>query len=138
MAEAPAKEFSAEIKELGDKIVDLSVKDAQGLADYLKDTYGIEPAGGAVMMAPGAAGGEAAVEEVPTIFDVILLEAGAKKINVIKVVRAATQVGLKEAKELADSAPKMIKEGLTKEDSEKLQKELEEAGAKVELKGRIE
>lgn len=138
MAEAPAKEFGAEIKELGDKIVSLTVKDAQGLADYLKDAYGIEPAGGgAVMMAPGA-GDAAEAEEAPTIFDVILIEAGAKKINVIKVVRAATQVGLKEAKDMVDSAPKAIKESISKEDAEKLQKELEEAGAKVELKGRTE
>ena len=137
MAEAPAKEFSGEVKDLGEKIVNLSVKEAQSLADYLKDTYGIEPAGGgAVMMAPGA--GEAEAEEAPTIFDVVLLEAGASKISVIKVVRAATQVGLKDAKELVDSAPKPVKESISKEDAEKLQKELEEAGAKVELKGRVE
>ncbi len=133
MAEAVTTEFSAEIKELGEKIAGLAVKDAQLLADYLKETYGIEPAGGgAVMMAPGA--GEAAeAEEAPTIFDVILLEAGSSKINAIKVVRAATQVGLKEAKEMVDSAPRAIKEGISKEDAEKLQKELEGAGAKVEL-----
>ncbi len=137
MAEEPAKEFSGEIKEIGDKIVSLTVKDAQLLADYLKDTYGIEPAGGgAVMMAGG--GGEAEAAEEPTVFDVILAAAGDKKINVIKVVRAATQVGLKEAKDLVDGAPKSIKEGISKEDAEKLQKELEEAGAKVEVKGRVE
>ncbi len=137
MAEAPAKEFSGEVKDLGEKIVNLSVKEAQSLADYLKDTYGIEPAGGgAVMMAAG--GAEAEAEEAPTIFDVVLLEAGSSKINVIKVVRAATQVGLKDAKELVDSAPKPVKESISKEDAEKLQKELEEAGAKVELKGRVE
>ncbi len=90
-----------------------------------------------MMMTPGA--GEAAeAEEAPTIFDVMLLEAGSSKINVIKVVRAATQVGLKEAKEMVDSAPKAIKESISKEDAEKLQKELEGAGAKVELKGRVE
>ncbi|MBN2563268.1 MAG: 50S ribosomal protein L7/L12 [Phycisphaerae bacterium] len=139
MAEAPAKEFSTEIKELGDKIVSLSVKDAQGLADYLKDAYGIEPAGGGVMMAPGGAGGgDAEAAEEPTMFDVILKEAGSSKINVIKVVRAATQVGLKEAKDLVDSAPKAVKEGIGKEDAEKLQKELEEVGATVEIKGRVE
>ncbi len=137
MAEAPAKEFSAEVKELGDKIVNLSVKDAQNLADYLKDTYGIEPAGGgAVMMAGPAGGGEAEAEEAPTVFDVILADAGSTKINVIKVVRAATQLGLKEAKEIVDSAPKAVKEDISKEDAEKLKKELEEAGAKVELKGK--
>ena len=137
MAEAPAKEFSATVKELGDKIVGLTVKDAQELADYLKETYGIEPAGGGVMMAAGAAGGEAEADEVPTVFDVILAEVGPTKINVIKVVRAATQLGLKEAKEIVDSAPNAVKEDISKEDAEKLKKELEEAGAKVELKGKI-
>ncbi|OWY73284.1 50S ribosomal protein L7/L12 [cyanobacterium TDX16] len=138
MAEAPAKEFSAAVKDIGDKIVGLTVKDAQSLADYLKDTYGIEPAGGgAVMMAGGGGGGAAAeAEDAPTMFDVILKDAGANKINVIKVVRAATSLGLKEAKDIVDSAPKTVKEGLSKEDSEKLKKELEEAGAKVELKGK--
>ncbi|MFQ5423964.1 MAG: 50S ribosomal protein L7/L12 [Phycisphaerae bacterium] len=137
MAEAPAKEYSAAVTELGDKIVALSVKDAQTLADYLKDTYGIEPAGGgAVMMAPGAGAGAAEEEEAPTTFDVVLTEVGAKKINVIKVVRSATQLGLKEAKDIVDSAPKAVKEDISKEDAEKLKKELEEAGAKVELKGK--
>ncbi len=139
MAEAPAKEFSAAVKDIGDKIVGLTVKDAQSLADYLKDTYGIEPAGGgAVVMAGGGGGGGAAAEaeDAPTMFDVILKDAGANKINVIKVVRAATSLGLKEAKDIVDSAPKTVKEGLSKEDSEKLKKELEEAGAKVELKGK--
>jgi large subunit ribosomal protein L7/L12 len=136
MAEAPVKEFSATVKELGDKIVTLTVKDAQALADYLKDTYGIEPAGGGVMMAGPA--GEAAkeAEEAPSVFDVILTDAGATKINVIKVVRAATQLGLKEAKEIVDTAPKPVKTDLSKEDAEKLKKELEGAGAKVELKGK--
>ena len=138
MAEAPAKEFSAQVKELGDKIVSLTVKDAQSLADYLKITYGIEPAGGgAIVMAGGAGGGaEAEAEEAPTVFDVILKDAGATKINVIKVVRAATQLGLKEAKDIVDTAPKAVKEDVSKEDAEKLKKELEEAGAKVELKGK--
>ena len=135
MAEAPAKTFSDAVKELGDKIANLTVKDAQSLADYLKDAYGIEPAGGAVMMA-GPGGGEVEAEAVPTMFDVILNEAGATKINVIKVVRAATQLGLKEAKDLVDGAPKMVKEGISKEDAEKLRKELEGAGAKVDVKGR--
>ena len=135
MAEAPAKEFSAEVKSIGDKIVGLTVKDAQSLADYLKDEYGIEPAGGgAVMMA--SAGPVAEEAEAPTAFDVVLTDAGASKINVIKVVRAATGLGLKEAKEIADSAPKAVKEDLNKEDAEKLKKELEEAGGKVELKGK--
>ena len=136
MAEAPAKEFSGEVKDLGDKIVGLTVKEAQSLADYLKDTYGIEPAGGgAVIM--GGGGPAAEEEEAPTQFDVMLLESGAKKINVIKVVRAATQLGLKEAKDMVDSAPKAIKEAISKEDAEKLKAELEAAGAKVELKGKV-
>ena len=137
MAEAPAKEFSGAIKEIGDKIANLAVKDAQLLADYLKAAYGIEPAGGGVMMAAGPAAA-AEAPEAPTMFDVILTEAGASKINVIKVVRAATQMGLKEAKDLVDGAPKPVKEGIGKEDAEKLKKELEGAGAKCDLKGRTE
>ncbi len=138
MAEAPAKEFSKSVKELGDKIVELSVKEAQSLADYLKATYGIEPAGGgAIMMAPGAAAGaEAAEEEIPSVFDVVLTDAGASKINVIKVVRAATGLGLKEAKDLVDSVPKPVKEEMNKQDAEALKKQIEEAGGKVELKGK--
>ncbi|QDV89678.1 50S ribosomal protein L7/L12 [Phycisphaerae bacterium RAS2] len=139
MAEAPAKEFSAAVKDIGDKIVNLSVKDAQSLADYLKAEYGIEPAGGgAVVMAAGGGGGGAAAEaeDAPTMFDVVLADGGANKINVIKVVRAATNLGLKEAKDIVDGAPKTIKEGLSKEDADKLKKELEAAGAKVELKGK--
>ena len=136
MAEAPAKEFSADIKELGDKIVSLTIKQAQDLVDYLKVTYNIEPAGGAVMMAGGgaAAAPEAAAE--PTSFDVILKAAGEKKIQVIKVVRAATQLGLKEAKDLVDGAPKPVKENLSKEEAEKLAAELKESGAEVEVKGK--
>lgn len=139
MAEAPAKEFSSAVKEIGDKIANLTVKDAQNLADYLKDAYNIEPAGGGavVMAGPGGGGGAAAeAEEAPTLFDVILKDGGATKINVIKAVRAATQLGLKEAKDMVDGAPKPVKEGISKEDAEKLKKELEEAGAKVELKGK--
>lgn len=139
MASAPAREFSAEVKDLGDKIANLTVKTAQEVVDYLKETYNIEPAGGGVVMAaaPGAGGGAAAeAAEEPTAFDVILKDGGEKKINVIKVVRAATGLGLKEAKDLVDGAPKAVKEGLTKEDAEKLKKELEEAGAKVEMKGK--
>jgi large subunit ribosomal protein L7/L12 len=139
MAEAPAKEFSASVKDIGDKIVNLTVKDAQSLADYLKSAYGIEPAGGGVMMAAGPAGGGAAAaeaEDAPTLFDVVLTDGGANKINVIKVVRAATSLGLKEAKDIVDGAPKTLKEGISKEDAEKLKKELEAAGAKVELKGK--
>jgi len=138
MAEAPAKEFSSAVKDLGDKIVGLTVKDAQSLADYLKSAYGIEPAGGGVVMAgPGVgAAAPAEAEEAPTMFDVILKDGGASKINVIKVVRAATGLGLKEAKDMVDGAPKPVKEGISKDDAEKLKKELEEAGAKVEVKGK--
>jgi large subunit ribosomal protein L7/L12 len=137
MAEAPAKEFSADIKELGDKIAGLTIKQAQDLVDYMKAAYGIEPAGGAVMMA-GGGGGAAAVEEKvePTAFDVILKGAGDKKIQVIKVVRAATGLGLKEAKDLVDGAPKAVKENLSKEEAEKLAAELKESGAEVEVNGK--
>jgi large subunit ribosomal protein L7/L12 len=137
MAEAPAKEFSAEIKQLAEKIVKLSVKDAQALVDCLKVDHGIEPAGGAVMMAgamAGAGGGEAAAAEEKTSFDVILAAVGDKKIQVIKVVRAATGLGLKEAKDLVDGAPKPVKQGITKEEAAALKKELEESGAAVEIK----
>jgi large subunit ribosomal protein L7/L12 len=130
------KTFSATITELGDKIAALSLKDAVDLTDYMKEQYGIEPAaGGAVMMAgPAAAGGggEAAAEQ--TEFDVILENAGDKKIGVIKVVREATGLGLKEAKDLVDGAPKPVKEKVSKEDADKLKAALEEAGAKVAIK----
>src|SRR5512143_3955334 len=129
-------EVTAEIKELGDKIVGLTLKQAVDLAAYLKDTYNIEPAaGGAVMMAGPAAGGPAApVEEAKSTFDVVLKGAGDKKIQVIKVVRAATGLGLKEAKDLVEAAPKTVKEGVPKEEAEKLKKELEESGAAVKIK----
>ena len=133
MAEAPVKEFSGEITELADKLVSLTVKDAQSLVDCLKDQHGIEPAGGGVVMAAGPAAGEAAEEE-QTSFDVILSSFGDKKIQVIKVVRAATGLGLKEAKDMVDAAPKTVKEGLSKEDAEALRKDLEEVGAAVEIK----
>lgn len=135
-APAPSKEFDAAIKDLGDKIVALTLIQAQQLTDYLKEEYGIEPAagGGAVMMAPadGAGGGEEAEEK--TEFDVIIKDAGAKKLGVIKVVRAArSDLGLKEAKALVDSAPKPLLEAVSKEDAEKWKKDLEEAGATVEI-----
>jgi len=136
MAEEP-REFSAEIKELGDKIANLTIKQAQELVDYLKDAYDIEPAGGAVAVAAApAAGAEAEAAAEPTMFDVVLKSPGEKKIQVIKVVRAVTGLGLKEAKGLVDSAPKAVKENLPKEEAEKLQKELEEAGGVVELVGK--
>lgn len=134
MAEAPAREFSAEIKDLADKIVNLSVKEAQSLVDCLKDDHGIEPAGGGAVMMAGPADGGGAVAEEKSSFDVVLTSAGDKKIQVIKAVRAATGLGLKEAKDLVDNAPKPIKEGANKEEAEQLKKELEEAGGAVELK----
>jgi len=135
MAEAPAKEFSAETKDLAAKIVGLTLKQAQELVDCLKEEHGIEPAGGGavVMAAPGGGEAAAAVEE-KTSFDVILESAGAEKIKVIKVVRAATGLGLKEAKDLVDGAPKPVKEGVPKDEADKLKKELEESGAVVKIK----
>ena len=131
-------EFATDIKELGDKIVGLTLKQAVDLAAYLKEAHGIEPAAGGVMMAagPAAGGGGAAApaEEAKSTFDVVLKAAGEKKIQVIKVVRAATGLGLKEAKDLVEGAPKTVKENLAKEEAEKLKKELEEQGAAVELK----
>jgi len=132
-------EVADDIKQLGDKIVGLTLKQAVDLAAYLKDTHGIEPAaGGAVVMAAGGGGGggggAAPVEEAKSTFDVVLKSGGDKKIQVIKVVRAATGLGLKEAKDLVEAAPKVVKESLSKEDAEKLKKELEEQGATVELK----
>lgn len=134
-AGATATSFSDEIKELGDKIVGLSLLQAKELGDYLKEAYGIEPAAGAVAVAaaPGAGAAEEEAAEEKTAFDVVLKSAGDQKIKVIKEVRAATGLGLKEAKELVESAPKPVKEGLSKEDAEKLQKALEEVGATVEL-----
>jgi large subunit ribosomal protein L7/L12 len=127
--ETTVKEFSAEIKELGDKIVALTLMQAKELADYLKDEHGIEPAaGGAVMMAgPAAGGGEEAAEE-KTSFNVVLKEVGDKKIQVIKEVRALTGLGLKEAKELVDGAPKPIKENVPKDEADEARAALEAAG----------
>ncbi len=126
--------MATDIKALGDQIVGLTLLEAKELADYLKEEHGIEAAaGGAVVMA--AAGGDAGgAAEEKTEFDVVLESAGDKKINVIKAVRAATGLGLKEAKALVDSAPANVKEALPKEEAEKLQKELQEAGATVALK----
>ena len=130
---AATKEWNKEIKEIGDKIVALTLMQAKELGDYLKEEHGIEPAaGGAVMMAGPAAGGEEAAEE-KTTFDVILKEIGEKKIQVIKEVRALTGLGLKEAKGVVDGAPKAVKEGVSKEEAEEAQKQLEAAGAVVEI-----
>ena len=124
----------ADIQSLGDSLVNLTVKEVKELADYLKETYGIEPAAAAVAVAAGsAAGGEAAVEE-KTSFDVILKSAGAAKLAVVKVVKELTGLGLKEAKDAVDAAPAPIKEGVSKDEAEALKKQLEEAGAEVDLK----
>jgi large subunit ribosomal protein L7/L12 len=140
VAEAPAKEasksWSKDIKTIGDKIVGLTLMQAKELGDYLKEEYGIEPAGGGVVVAAGAVaggGGEAQAAEEKTSFNVILKAAGDKKIQVIKEVRALTGLGLKEAKDLVEGAPKPVKEGLTKDEAEAAKKKLEEAGATVEL-----
>lgn len=122
------------IAELGDKLAALSLKDAVELGKYMKDTYGIEAAaGGGVMMAAGPAATAAPKAEEKTTFDVILKAAGAQKIQVIKVVREATGLGLAEAKAFVDAPGKAVKAGLSKEDADKLKKQLEEQGATVEL-----
>ena len=128
------KKWNSDIKKLGDKIVGLTLMQAKELGDYLKEEHGIEPAAGAaVMMAGPAAQGQAEEEEEKTSFDVILKEFGEKKIQVIKEVRALTGLGLKEAKDLVDNAPKPVKEGLSKEDAEAAQQKLEAVGAVVEV-----
>ena len=121
----------ADIKALAEELVNLTVKDVQELANVLKEEYGIEPAAAAVAVAAGPA---AAAEEEKTEFDVVLKAAGGNKIAVIKVVRALTGLGLKEAKELVDGAPKTLKEGVSKDEAEKIAAELKEAGAEVEVK----
>jgi large subunit ribosomal protein L7/L12 len=125
----------ADIKNLGDSLVNLTVKEVNELANYLKEEYGIEPAAAAVAVAagPAAGGGDAAAQE-KTSFDVILKSAGASKLAVVKVVKELTGLGLKEAKDAVDAAPAPIKEGVSKDEAEALKKQLEEAGAEVELK----
>ena len=133
--QAQAKSWSDQTKQLGDGIVKLTLMQAKELADYLKEVYGIEPAaGGAMMMAGPAAAAPAAAVEEKTSFNVILTGFGANKIQVIKVVRELTSLGLKEAKELVDGVPKPLKENVSKEDAEAAKKKLEEAGATVEIK----
>jgi large subunit ribosomal protein L7/L12 len=131
-------EATAEISALGDQLAGLTLKQAVDLAAYLKEKHGIEAAAGGVMMAGGGGGGGAAAPtekaEEKTTFDVVLKAAGEKKIQVIKVVRSATGLGLKEAKDLVEGAPKTVKENIAKDEAEKLKKELEEQGATVELK----
>lgn len=135
MSEEATKTFDDKITKLGDEIAGLTLKEAVDLADYMKETYGIEPAaGGAVMVAGGGGGGDAAEAEEQTEFDVILESAGDKKIQVIKAVREATGLGLKEAKEVVDGAPKPVKEKISKEEAETLKGKLEEAGGTVNVK----
>jgi large subunit ribosomal protein L7/L12 len=134
--DAPAREFSKSTKEFGDKIVALSLKEAKELSDYLEEIHGIKPAagGGAIVMAAPSGEGGGAVKEEKTEFDVVLEGFGDKKIGVIKVVRAITNLGLKEAKDLVEGVPNKVKEGVSKEEAEKIKKELEEAGATVSIK----
>ena len=131
--ESVAKEWNSDIKDLGDKIVGLTLMQAKELGDYLKDVHGIEPAGGGAVMMAGPAGGGEAAEEEKTSFDVILKEIGDKKIQVIKEVRALTGLGLKEAKGVVDACPKAVKEGVSKEEAEEARVQLEAAGATVEI-----
>ncbi len=126
--------FDASTTDLGDKIANLTLLQAKALADYLKQQHGIEPAAGGAVMVAAAPGAAPAAAEEKTEFDVVLAAIGDNKIGVIKVVRAATSLGLKEAKDLVESAPKAVKTGLSKEDADKLKAELEAAGAKVEVK----
>ena len=121
----------ADVKAIAETLVNLTDKEVQELATVLKDEYGIEPAAAAVVVSAGGGGDAAAAK---TSFDVILLEAGAAKLGVVKVVKDLTGLGLKEAKDLVDGAPKPVKEGISKEEAESIKKTLEEAGAKVEVK----
>jgi large subunit ribosomal protein L7/L12 len=123
----------ADLKAFAEQLVNLTVKEVNELATILKEEYGIEPAAAAVVAAP-AAGGEVAAVEEQTSFDVILKEAGAEKLKVVKLVKELTSLGLKEAKDIVDAAPKPIKEGVSKDEAEALKAQLEEAGAKVEIK----
>ena len=123
----------AELKELAEQLVNLTVKEVNELAEILKEEYGIEPAAAAVAVAGPAAGGEAAAEE-KSEFDVILKAAGSSKLAVVKLVKELTGKGLKEAKDLVDGAPQTVKEAISKDEAEALKKQLEEAGAEVELK----
>ncbi|HUH18140.1 50S ribosomal protein L7/L12 [Albibacterium sp.] len=125
----------ADLKSFAEQLVNLTVKEVNELAQILKDEYGIEPAAAAVAVAgPAAGGGDAGAAEEKTSFDVILQEAGGSKLAVVKLVKDLTGLGLKEAKELVDGAPKPVKEGVAKDEAEALKKQLEEAGATVEIK----
>jgi large subunit ribosomal protein L7/L12 len=122
----------ADLKAFAEQLVNLTVKEVNELAQILKDEYGIEPAAAAVVAAPAGGAAPAAAEK--TTFDVILKSAGAAKLGVVKIVKDITGLGLKEAKDLVDGAPKPVKEGISKEDAENVKKQLEEAGAEVEVK----
>ncbi len=124
----------ADLKAFAEQLVNLTVKEVNELAQILKDEYGIEPAAAAVAVAAGPAAGGAAEVEEKTEFDVILKAAGAQKLQVVKLVKDLTSLGLKEAKELVDGAPKAVKEGISKDEAESLKKSLEEVGAEVEIK----
>jgi len=134
MSESATIEVSADLKEIGDKIAGLTLKQAKELSDYIKDAYGIEPVsgGGAIMMAAPSDGPAVAAE--PTEFDVVMTGFGDKKLDVVKVVKNLTGSTLMEAKKLVESAPATIKEKASKEDAQKIKEELEKAGASVELK----
>ena len=123
----------ADVKALAESLVNLTVKEVQELADVLKADYGIEPAAAAVVVAAGGEGGGAAAAEEKTSFNVILKSGGASKLNVVKIVKELTGLGLKEAKELVDGAPKAVKEGVSKAEAEDLKAKLTEAGAEVEI-----
>ena len=124
----------ADLKDFAEQLVNLTVKEVNELADILKEEYGIEPAAAAVAVAGGAAAGGGEAAEEKTEFDVILKAAGGSKLAVVKLVKELTGLGLKDAKEMVDSAPKAIKEGVSKDEAEGLKKSLEEAGAEVEVK----
>jgi len=125
----------ADLKDFAEQLVNLTVKEVNELADILKEEYGIEPAAAAVAVAGGAAGGgEAEAAEEKSEFDVILTAAGGSKLAVVKLVKELTGLGLKDAKDIVDSAPKAVKEGVSKDEAEGIKKSLEEAGAEVELK----
>ena len=124
----------ADIKAIAEELVNLTVKEVNELATVLKDEYGIEPAAAAVAVAAGPAAGAADAAEEKSSFDVVLAEVGGAKLQVVKAVKEACGLGLKEAKDLVDGAPSTIKEGLSKEEAENLKKAIEEAGAKIEIK----
>ena len=124
----------ADVKAIAEELVNLTVKEVNELATVLKDEYGIEPAAAAVAVAAGPAAAGAAAAEEKTSFDVVLAEVGSAKLQVVKAVKQACGLGLKEAKDLVDGAPSKLKEGLSKDEAENLKKAIEEAGAKVELK----